>query len=114
MDGDLIAGMAIALIFGGIPITGMVTYHQRKMAEIKARMGGVEATEIKEQVTAMRKDMAELRDTATRFDVSFDAAITRLEQRMDRAETTLSKVAPQTTLVQPEAEQEDVTLQLRR
>lgn len=113
MDG-MIAGLAIALIFGGIPITAIVTHHQRKMAEIKARTGGGDPNEFKEALVALRKEMAELRDTTTRFDVSFDAAITRLEQRMDRAETNIDKVAPQSMTVQPTTAQEDITVQLRR
>ena len=38
------------------------------------------------ELTALRNEVASLRDTTTRFDMSFDAAITRLEDRVDRVE----------------------------
>lgn len=69
-----------------IPITALISKHFKDLAEIKARQSTGTSSEIKEQLAAIRREMAELRDTTTRFDMSFDAAITRLEQRVDQIE----------------------------
>lgn len=74
-----------------IPITAIITSHQRKMAEIKARAGtamdgGSVLNEIKSEMQALRREVTTLRDTTTTFDMSFDAAISRLEHRVDRVE----------------------------
>ncbi|GAB4462664.1 MAG: hypothetical protein OHK0029_29900 [Armatimonadaceae bacterium] len=110
---DIAAIVAISLIFGGIPISAILTYHLRKIAEIKARASGGNTNEIRQELQAIRQEMAELRDTSTRFDMSFDAAISRLEQRMDRNDEILHQVAPQTYRAMTE-EAEDVTVQVRR
>jgi|GEM_PF-805787 hypothetical protein len=112
--GDEIIGMiAVALIFGGIPITAMLTYHQRKLAEIKARISNTGSEEVRQELKAIREEVAQLRDTSTKFDMSFDAAITRLEQRMDKNDEILHQVAPQTYQRMTE-NTEDVTVQVRR
>jgi hypothetical protein len=75
-----------------IPIVAIITDHQRKLAEIKARMVTGKDTsalsEIKSELSALRSEVASLRDTTTTFDMSFDAAISRLEQRVDRLDET--------------------------
>jgi hypothetical protein len=38
------------------------------------------------QVEALRKEVAQLRDTATRYDISFDTALQRLEARVGHME----------------------------
>ncbi len=38
------------------------------------------------EVVALRREVQSLRDTTTKFDMSFDAALERLEQRVDRME----------------------------
>jgi cell division protein ZapA (FtsZ GTPase activity inhibitor) len=112
MPEQVIGVVAIALMFGAIPITAMVTYHQRKMAEIKARMGGANADEVKSALNAVRDEVSALRETTTKFDMSFDAAITRLEQRVDHIE---EQVAPTPTRTTTQAEStSDVTVQVRR
>lgn len=69
-----------------IPIVAIVTDHQRKLAEIKMRTGTKVTPQVEAELSALRREVAELRDTATNYDMSFDAALTRLEQRVDRVE----------------------------
>lgn len=69
-----------------IPIIAIITSHQRKMAEIKAQQGTKVTPQVEAELAALRREVAELRDTATNYDMSFDAALTRLEQRVDRVE----------------------------
>ncbi len=77
-----------------IPLVAIITSHQRKLAEIKAKMGvgsnAAELNEVKSELSTLRREVASLRDTTTTFDMSFDAAISRLEQRVDRIDETSS------------------------
>ncbi|GAB4462666.1 MAG: hypothetical protein OHK0029_29910 [Armatimonadaceae bacterium] len=68
-------------------LAGTLTKHQKDMAEIKARMGNSDInSEIHKELKELRKEVAELRDTTTKFDLSFDAAISQLEQRVEHIE----------------------------
>ena len=88
------------LVVMSIPLVAILTSHQRKMAEIKARNGVTEGTGVVDarsaaQLAALQQEVALLRETATRFDLSFDSALTRLEQRVERVETNqMSATAP--------------------
>ena len=79
-----------------IPIVAILTAHQRHMAEIKARISGGLSQEVRAELNEIKSQLSDLRDTTTRFDMTFDAALSRLEQRMDSVEqrqattTTLS------------------------
>ena len=66
-----------------IPIVAIITSHQRKLAEIKARGVSGLSAEIREELNELKQQIASLRETTTRFDMSFDAALTRLESRVD-------------------------------
>lgn len=83
--GELIGLAAVAGTFG-IPIIAIWTAHQRKLAEIKA--SGVQSVDnaLRNEVEALRAEVAALRDTTTKFDLSFDAQLTQLETRMERSE----------------------------
>jgi hypothetical protein len=89
MGAEFLALM-IPIIGVTIPVVAIWTRHKEKMAEIKARIGSGNAaanTELAQAVNDLRQEVASLRETSTRFDMAFDAAITRLEDRMDRVET---------------------------
>ena len=71
------------------------------------------------ELAALRREVQELRDTTTRFDLSFDAALERLERRMDYAEGQQVPAAapqtpvaptPQTVVTQPVGEADRQTL----
>jgi len=51
---------------------------ERQPAPVSAENAG--------EVAALRREVQALRDTTTKFDLSFDAALERLEQRMDHVE----------------------------
>ena len=65
--------------------------HQRKMLEIKAKVG-YHPTEIgSNELRELTRQIAELRDTTTRYDMSFDSALQRLESRVGNLEIRSSQ-----------------------
>ena len=84
-------------IIFAIPIVAIITSHQRKMAEMKMQMGGKADSSVIEELKALKQQMAELRDTTTRYDISFDAALQRIESRVGHLESKVSVIeqAPQ-------------------
>lgn len=100
-----------------IPIIAIImttmTKFLKDMAEIRARTAAQPSSQVAEELSKMRREMAELRETSTKFDMSFDAALTRLEQRVDRIEDG-NAVAPVRRAVAPVQEESDITLQVRR
>jgi hypothetical protein len=93
--GAVVAIVGTLAVFG-IPLSAIWTHHLREIAKIKAEKGdgGKGNAEILREVQAMRDEMATLRDTTTKFDMSFDAALSRLEQRMDKAEQNIADIRP--------------------
>jgi len=83
MDPGQIA-LLIPIVVLFIPIVAIVTDHQRKVLELKLRLKGEVPKEVQAELAELKNQVAELRDTTTKFDMSFDAAISRLEDRVDR------------------------------
>jgi hypothetical protein len=81
--------LAILLIFG-LPIIAILTSHRRKVLEIR-HAAGHDGT-IRAAVDGLRGELGELRDTTTRFDLSFDSALQRLESRIEHIEQRLQQV----------------------
>ena len=79
----------------GIPIVAIWTYHQRKMMEMKLRMGGEGRQVVSGELQEIKQQLAELRDTTTRYDLSFDAALQRIESRVGHLESRVSSVEQQ-------------------
>jgi hypothetical protein len=79
--------VAVFLIFGGGHIVSEWLKGEQEIRRLKVQraQGNVNGDTLR-AIEDLRKEVAELRDTTTRFDMSFDAAITHLEQRMDRVE----------------------------
>ena len=83
--GPFIGLIAVAGAFG-VPIIAIWTSHIRSLAQIKAN--GVQSNDgaLRQEVEALRAEVSALRDTTTKFDLSFDAQLTQLETRMERTE----------------------------
>ena len=90
--GELIGLVAVVLIFGS-PLFVILTRHHQKLMEMKLQMGDPKGSgHVAEELKAIRQEMAELRDTATRYDLSFDAALQRLESRMGHMEQKVKSI----------------------
>src|SRR5579871_5264766 len=86
-------GEVVALIFG-VPAIGIVaipfaliwTTHRRKMEELKLQKQRLIAQDVQAQFDALRAEIHDLRDTAMQYDLSFDAALHRVESRLAQLE----------------------------
>jgi hypothetical protein len=86
------AEMIAALLIFGLPVVAIVTSHQRKMMEMKLRLGDQRQSAPSSELQDLRRAIDELRDTTTRYDISFDAALQRMDSRMNNVEQKLAVV----------------------
>jgi hypothetical protein len=77
--------LAITLIFG-IPIVAILTAHSRRMLELKLRLREADVRASSDDIAKLRQEITELRDTTTRYDLSFDTILQRLESRVAHLE----------------------------
>ena len=83
--GQIIGLTAVVLIFG-IPIIAIWTEHQRKVLEIKLKLTKQTDIGVAAEIEALRQEVRSLRDTSMQYDLSFDTALQRMEQRVERLE----------------------------
>src|SRR6185503_7602184 len=82
----------IVMIVFAVPIVAIVTSHHRKIMEMKMKMGGSGDNKVVEELKELKQQMAELRDTTTRYDISFDAALQRIESRVGNLESKVATI----------------------
>src|SRR3989442_1744055 len=100
--GEVIAIVAILCVFG-IPIIAILSEHRRKMAEMGMGHGAANASLLNE-LRDLKRQMEEVRDTTTRYDLSFDTALQRLESRMTHMEEQFSNPARKIAEVENQVE----------
>jgi hypothetical protein len=92
----IISGMTAIIV--GIVIGTRAWIRVTQIQADAQKLGGREELAA---VDALRKEVADLRDTATRYDVSFDTALQRLEARVVNLETArIAARASESVLVQ--------------
>ncbi len=74
-----------AMVFG-VGALAILMEHLQKMARIRADARAKANRQLEEALQAIRQEVAELRDTTTRYDLSFDTALQRMEARIARLE----------------------------
>ncbi|MGC8669404.1 MAG: hypothetical protein ACP5VE_14960 [Chthonomonadales bacterium] len=83
--GDLTGIVAVVMTFG-IPLAAILTYHHRRVLEMKLKLRDAAGQDVQTGLANLRQELSDLRDTATRYDLSFDAALQRIEARIGRLE----------------------------
>ena len=90
---DPIGLVAVLCVFG-IPLSAIWTSHKRQMMEMQLKMHG-QGNLNNSTVEALREEVRALREasnTALQYDLSFDAAMQRIEQRMENMEHRVGQV----------------------
>lgn len=85
MDTGAAVTIVLSVLFGSpAVITYIALRHRERMESIKHRIDSGPA--LREELVALRREMTTLRETTTKFDMSFDAALDRVEARLDSLE----------------------------
>ena len=95
MEG-LIPLVAIVCIFGPalfIPITAMVLKHRKEMLQMELERRRLSNQEIVAQIEAIRQELAQLRDTSTQYDMSLQANLEALQERVRALEQQVDEQA---------------------
>lgn len=78
----------VAIIMGcSIPMLAIWSVHKRKMLEMQMRLNNQGDANLRASVEALREEVRSLRDTTTQYDLSFDTALQRMEQRIEGVES---------------------------
>ncbi|GIV06373.1 MAG: hypothetical protein KatS3mg016_1948 [Fimbriimonadales bacterium] len=82
---DIVALTAIVCIFGPalfIPITAMVLKHRKEMLQMELEKRRLSNQAVEERIEALRAEIAALRETATQYDLSLQANLENLQERV--------------------------------
>lgn len=82
---DFVGLAAVVLVFG-IPLSAIWTTHLRKMAELQLQMRHQTSNVSNNEMEALRQEVRALRETSMQYDLSFDTALQRMEQRVETLE----------------------------
>jgi cell division protein FtsB len=83
--GDLVGLAAVFFIFGPavvIPVTAMVLKHRKEMAQLERERHAAANQEVLAQIEELRREIAELRRTTTEYDMSLQANLENLQERV--------------------------------
>ena len=75
-----------------IPIVAIIANYKHKAKELEMKGGGSGGANLANELREMKAQIAELRDTTTRYDMSFDSALQRIESRVGNLETRVTNV----------------------
>ena len=92
----LIPLAAVVFIFGPalfIPITAMVLKHRKEMLQMELERRRLSNQEVLAQIEALRHELAQLRDTSTQYDMSLQATLETLQERVRTLEQRLEERA---------------------
>ena len=88
----LIPIIAVGGVFG-IPIVAILTSHRQKVLEMQMRMRNEGDAGVRASVEALRQEVQQLRDTTLQYDLSFDNALQRMDQRVEGLERRVTEVS---------------------
>ena len=77
----------VPMMLLSIPIYALWSHHRRKMEELRLQHRGSLSEPVRAELNALREEVKQLRDTSMSYDISFDSALQRMEQRVSQIET---------------------------
>jgi len=93
--GELIALMVVVFIFGPaliVPVLAITQKHRKEMAMLELEKRRKSNEEILKQIEALRQEIAELRQTTTQYDMSLQANLENLQERVRALEASQHQV----------------------
>ena len=96
MSGDEVFPFIVAIV--GIGVGGTVTMikigtkHRLQVLEMQLRLRNEGSTQTQPTLVAMREEVQSLRDTTMQYDLSFDTALQRMENRMEALERKVQQM----------------------
>jgi hypothetical protein len=82
----------VILVMFGIPAIAILTEHQRKMVQLQLKQPEPGKRVATSELTELRQQLTDLRDLTTKYDLSFDQALQRIESRVGRLEERMTTV----------------------
>jgi sensor histidine kinase regulating citrate/malate metabolism len=90
-----IVGLALIMCIVGpvlfVPITAMVLKHRKEMLQMELERRRLSNQEVIAQIEALRQELAQLRDTSTQYDMSLQANLEMLQERVRLLEQQLEE-----------------------
>ncbi len=90
--GEEITGLVCGVLAMCIPIVAIIAWHQQRTMEMRLKMGGPADPKLVNEMSELKAQMAALRDTSTQYDISFDAALQRIENRVATLEGRVNRL----------------------
>jgi len=93
---DIVGLAAVVCLFGPMlfmPITAMVLKHRKEMLQMELERRRLSNQEVIAQIEALRQELAQLRDTSTQYDMSLQANLEALQERVRALEQQVDEQA---------------------
>ena len=82
-----------------IPIVAIIASFRHRTEEMRLKAGVQGSSNLLSELQDLKNQLAEMRDTTTRYDVSFDSALQRIESRVGNIENRVTTVEEQVNSV---------------
>lgn len=87
--GELAGLITVMGMFGWIPIA--VYFKHKIYLEQLKHQNSLSDEQVVQSLNELRREVQELRETTTKFDMSFDAALTQMEERVDEIDARTAR-----------------------
>ena len=93
---DLIGLIAVLGAFS-IPIVAIITTYRHKALQLKLMSGNGSDNNLVAEIQELKRQLIDMRDTTTRYDMSFDSALQRMDNRLGAMEVKVRTIESNTS-----------------
>jgi uncharacterized membrane-anchored protein YhcB (DUF1043 family) len=91
--------VVVLLLFGGIPITAIILEHFQKMKRLEVAKAKQGDSNLKAQLDAIRREIADLRQTSTEYCLSLDSNLQNLQAHIAHLESRMQEMEQQNAAI---------------
>jgi hypothetical protein len=84
--------LGLPLIVLSFSLAWMWSRHKQRVLELQMQLRSQGDTGLRQEVMALREELRALRDTSMQYDLSFDTALQKIDQRMIAVERCVGQV----------------------